>query len=118
MANGASVNIIKSYERIDVEIAQSFANTYFGDGTFRSRRTLNQNIVDFENLLGYINPPVYANEGKLTDQGKDAYMKCLYSNYLAHHLFQSLDENGKRYLRNHNFLYKWSDLATGETYRD
>jgi hypothetical protein len=113
-----SINIIRSHDRVKVELARAHANTYFGDGSFVSMGNGDQDIVELGAVLGDIHPLAHVNVGELTDQGKHAYMKRVQGEYLSHQVFESFDDNAKRFFCNHAHLFEWKDTVTGEIYRD
>ena len=117
-AINTSVNVLRSADRIDIEVARAHANTYMGNGAFVSPGMADQDIVEFGAVLGDVHPAAHAQAGTLTPQGQIAYMKRVNAEYMGHHLWVSFCPNARRFFRNHSYLFEWRCTVTGEVYRD
>ena len=114
-------HLVRNYDRISPELGHALANTYFGDRIYASLGVNDQNIVPFEDVTGDSYPDDHAElplRGKLTDQGKKAYMQRLQTEYLATHIQRSISDQANRYLRINKFLFQWTDIITGEVYNN
>ena len=74
-AINTSVNVLRSSNRIDIEVARAHANTYMGNGAFISPGMADQDIVEFGAVLGDVHPDAHAQARTLTPQCQVAYMK-------------------------------------------
>jgi hypothetical protein len=94
------INMLEKYSDRNIELAQKHASLTWED---RSFTLMHANTINNLTAANGFNDAT----GDLTDSGKELVLKRMHSNFLGHHLLESLTDSACQAIKQQSSLYTW-----------